>query len=252
MGDSQAALFGQRCYRPGSAKVTFGTGSSILLNIGDRLRFSDKGIVTTIGWVYNQETTFTFEGIINCTGATIAWLKEQLKLIDDVQKTADLASAVADNGGVYLVPAFVGLSAPYWAPNARAAIIGLTSYSDQRHVVRAALESIAYQVRDVLQLMMAEAGIPLQFVHGDGGIVNNKFLMQFVADITRLKVRASTLPELSALGAVLSGMLGMGLYSSLEALEALPHDHVEYQPTMDLHTVETNYEGWKKAVQRVL
>lgn len=252
MGDSQAALFAQRCFRPGSAKVTFGTGSSVLLNMGDQLRLSDKGIVSTIGWVHKNSTTFAFEGIINFTGATVAWLKDQLKLIDDVRETETLACAVSDNGGVYLVPAFVGLSAPYWAPNSKAALVGLTPHSDKRHVVRATLESIAYQVREVLDLMMSEADIPMQFVHADGGMVNNKFLMQFVADITRLRVRASNLPELSALGAVLSGLLGTGQCPSLEALEALPHGFVEYRPTMDADTVSANYEGWKKAVQRVL
>jgi glycerol kinase len=252
MGDSQAALFAERCFQPGSAKVTFGTGSSVLLNIGDQLRFSDKGIVSTIGWVYKSKATYAFEGIINFTGATIAWLKDQLKLVDSAQETEALATAVPDNGGVYMVPAFVGLSAPYWAPDSRAAIVGLSPHSDKRHVVRAALESIAYQVREVLDLMVAVARVPLQYVCADGGMVSNKFLMKFVADTTRLNVRASTLPELSALGAVLCGALGTGQYSSLEELEKLPHEFVEYHPCQDQHAVEVNYGGWKKAVQRVL
>ena len=252
MGDSQAALFAERCYQPGSAKVTFGTGSSILLNIGDQLRFSNQGIVSTIAWVHKGKTTYAFEGIINFAGATIAWLKDQLKLIDNAQETEMLATAISDNGGVYLVPAFVGLSAPYWAPNSKAAILGLSPHSDKRHVVRAALESIAYQVKEVLDLMVAVARVPLQFVCADGGMVSNKFLMKFVADLTRLDVRASTLPELSALGAVLCGALGTSQYSSLEELEKLPHGFAEYHPCQDQHAVEANYGGWKKAVQRVL
>jgi glycerol kinase len=252
MGDSQAALFAERCFTPGSTKVTFGTGSSVLLNLGPRLRLSDKGIVTTIGWVFRQETTYTFEGITNFTGAAVAWLKHQLKLIDDEKEAESIACSVPDNGGVYLVPAFVGLSAPYWAPNARAAFLGLTPHSTKAHVVRATLESIAYQIREVLDLMASEAGLPLQCVHADGGMVNNRFLMQFVADVTRRKVRASTLPELSALGAVLSGTLGMGLYGSVQELEQLPQGFVEYEPQADERAVEANFQGYRKAVQRVL
>lgn len=252
MGDSQAALFAERCYQLGSAKVTFGTGSSILLNVGEQLQFAGQGIVSTIGWVLNGKPTYAFEGIINFTGATIAWLKDQLKLIDHAQETEALATAVPDNGGVYVVPAFVGLSAPYWAPNSRAAILGLSPHSDKRHVVRAALESIAYQVKDVLDLMSAATNLPLCFVSADGGMVNNKFLMQFVADVTRLDVRASTLPELSALGAVLCGAIGTGQYQSLEELEKLPHGFTQYRPTEDQQTPQANYAGWKKAVQRVL
>ncbi len=252
MGDSQAALFAQRCFRPGSAKVTFGTGSSILLNVGDELRLSEKGIVTTIGWVYQGRTAYAFEGIINCTGATIAWLKDQLGLIDDPAITETLATAVPDNGGVYLVPAFAGLSAPYWSQDARAAIVGMTLQSDKKHVARAALESIAYQVKDVLDVMAAEADVPLTYVHADGGMVRNEFLMQFVADITGLGVRTSMLPELSALGAVFSGALGMGVYDSLDDLVQLPLGFTDYSPAMDADLVEKNYAGWKAAVNRVL
>ncbi len=252
MGDSQAALFAERCFRPGMAKVTFGTGSSVLLNIGNQMRLSQNGIVTTIGWHYQGVTTYAFEGIINFTGATIAWLRDQLKLIDDPRETEDLARAVGDNGGVYLVPAFVGLSAPYWQPNARAAIIGLTPAATKNHVVRAALESIAYQVKDVLDLMSEEAGIPMRHLHADGGMVNNRFLMQFCADLTRFVVRASNLPELSALGAALSGALGMGVYQSLDKLEALPHDGIDYSAQADPWLMQKDYAGWQAAVKQIL
>lgn len=252
MGDSQAALFAERCFQPGMAKVTFGTGSSVLLNIGHEMRLSANGVVTTIGWRYQGITTYAFEGIINFTGATIAWLQDQLRLIDDPRETEALAQAVPDNGGVYLVPAFVGLSAPYWQPNAKAAIVGLTPAANKNHVVRAALESIAYQVKDVLDLMCGEAGIAMQQIQADGGMVNNHFLMQFCADMTRFVVRASTLPELSALGAVLSGALGMKLYQTLDELEALAHEYVDYKPTADLQVVKSLYEEWRAAVKRVL
>ena len=189
MGDSQAALFAQRCFTPGSAKVTFGTGSSVLMNIGDRPVLSPSGIVTAIGWVLDGKPTYAFEGITNFTGATIAWLRDQLQLISDVAETEAMAASVPDTGGVYLVPAFVGLSAPYWRPDARAIITGLSPSSTRAHVVRAALESIAYVIADVLKLMEEDAGLTLQFVQGDGGAVRNRLLMQSVADISRRTVR---------------------------------------------------------------
>lgn len=251
MGDSQAALFAERCIRPGMAKVTFGTGSSVLLNIGAAPALSTRGIVTTIGWVLNGRPTYAFEGIINFTGATIAWMKNQMQYITSPQETEALAQTVKDNGGVYLVPAFVGLSAPYWKPAARAAIIGLTPFSTRGHIVRAALESIAYSIKDVLDLMKNEAGITLHSVNGDGGMVSNHFLMQLVADFTGLTLRASDLPEMSALGAVLSGTLGMGVYSSPSALTELPLAFSLYQPQMKPEQVAQLYAGWQDAVRRV-
>lgn len=252
MGDSQAALFAELCFKPGMAKVTFGTGSSVLLNIGDQMTLSGSGIVTTIGWVFQNRVTYAFEGIINFTGATVAWLRDQLELIESAQETEALATAIPDNGGVYLVPAFVGLSAPYWRADVKGAVVGLTPAATKCHVVRAALESIAYQVRDVLGLMADEARISLSYIHGDGGAVNNRFLMQFTADITRYAVRASSLPELSALGAVFSGALGMGVYQTLDEVEALPRASVEYAPVMDAARAEMYYAGWQAAVGQVL
>ncbi len=252
MGDSQAALFAQRCYTPGSAKVTFGTGSSVLLNIGGKMAYSGNGLVTAVAWVINGQPTYAFEGIINFTGATIAWLRDQLGLIQSAAETEGLAMAVADNGGVYLVPAFVGLSAPYWQPNARAAIVGLTPGSGKSHVVRAALESIAYSIRDVLGLMGAEAGVPLQLLHADGGAVGNRFLMQFVADMAQVPLRASALPELSALGAALAGGLGCGLYTGMDDLTTLPQQHDTFTPQMATAVADQLYAGWETAVRRVL
>lgn len=252
MGDSQAALFAERCFRPGLTKVTFGTGSSVLLNIGPEPRLSDKGIVTTIGWVLKGKPAYAFEGIINFTGATVQWLRDQLRLIESAAETEALATSVPDNGGVYLVPAFVGLSAPYWRADAKGAIVGLTPGATREHVVRAALEAIAYQVRDVLGLMASEAGMPLRTVHGDGGAVSNRFLMQFTADITQQALRASSVPELSALGAVLAGGLGMGLYGDLDAIERLPLGFVDYTPAMPPQQADALYAGWQAAVRQVL
>lgn len=252
IGDSQASLFAQHCFEPGSAKVTFGTGSSILLNIGQSVKRSDAGIVTTIAWVYHHQVTYCLEGLINYSAATISWLKNQLKLINDAAETEELALSIEDNGGVYLVPAFVGLSAPYWQPNARAAIIGMTSYTTKNHIVRAALESIAYQVKDVLELMVAETGIPLQYIHADGGAVRNRFLMQFVADMIQYPVVIPGVTNLSALGAVSFGYLSTGTISSIEDLKRLSNHSEQYQAKMKPEQVAGLYQGWKEAVRRVL
>ena len=252
MGDSQAALFAQRCFDVGAAKVTFGTGSSVLLNIGGEMVHSDSGIVTTIAWVRAGEPTYAYEGITNFTGATIAWLQNQLEIIANAAETEKLARSVADNGGVYLVPAFVGLSAPYWEPNAKAAILGLTPHSTKAHIVRAGLEAIAYRIRDVLTLMAQDAGVEMQYIHADGGAVSNRFLMQFVADMLGITVRASSLPELSALGAVFSGMLGMGVVQTIQALGQLPMESVDFTPKMERELADKYYLGWQAAVEQVL
>lgn len=252
MGDSQAALFAQRCYDVGATKVTFGSGSSVLLNIGGEMIRSNRGIVTTIAWVYEGKPTYAFEGITNFTGATIAWLQNQMEVITKAAETENLAQSVEDNGGVYFIPAFVGLGAPYWEPNAKAAILGLTPHSTKANVVRAALESIAYRIRDVLSLMAQDAKVELQYIHADGGAVANRFLMQFVADMLGITVRVSSLPELSALGAVFSGMLGMGVVQTLAGLQQLPMESVDFTPKMDRQLAEKYYLGWQAAVQQVL
>jgi glycerol kinase len=252
MGDSQAALFAQRCFAPGSAKVTFGTGSSILLNIGHEKRLSESGTLTALGWVLNGQPTYAFEGIINFTGATIAWLRDQLQLIANPAETETLAQSVPDSDGVYFIPAFVGLSAPYWRADARAAILGMTPSTTRAHVVRAALESIGYIVTDVLKAMGEEAGVNLSMVHADGGAVRNAFLIQFVADLNRLTVRAAETPELSALGAVFSGGLGLKVYASLDDLQQIPAGFVEYNPLLDSSSANNLFAGWQTAVQQVL
>jgi glycerol kinase len=252
MGDSQAALFAQRAFAPGSAKVTLGTGSSVLLNVGDTPRRSQSGIVTTVAWVHDGRPTYAFEGIINCTGATVAWLKDQVQVLRTADESETLARSLSDNGGVYLVPAFVGLGAPYWKEDARAAIVGLTQHSTRAHLARAALEAIAYQIRDVLDAMAVEAGRPLAELSADGGMVGNGFLVQLIADVARVAVRASTVPELSALGAALAGMLGTGLHASLESLERLDLGVRRYSPAMAMAEADALYAGWKRAVARTL
>ena len=252
MGDSQAALFAQRCFARGDAKVTLGTGSSVLLNIGDDLQYSQNGLLTAVGWVYKGEPTYAFEGIINYSGATIVWLRDQLELLRSSAETEVLSSSVEDNNGVYFVPAFVGLNAPYWRSDIKAAILGLSPSTTRAHIARAAVESIAYQIKDVLELMAVDAQTNLNIIRGDGGAVRNQFLMQFLADITGIIARGSELPELSALGAVFAGALGTGIYQDLAELTKISLVFSDYHPQMDEETVNKLYSGWQSAVQQIL
>ena len=252
MGDSQAALFAQKCFQPGSVKVTFGTGSSILLNIGHELRLSASGTVTALAWVLKGKPTYAYEGIINFTGATIAWLRDQMKLIENVAESEEIALSVLDSDGVYFVPAFVGLSAPYWRADVRAAILGMTPSTTKAHIVRAALESIGFIVTDVIKAMSKDAGIELNLIYADGGAVNNSFLMQFVSDLNQITMLASRVPELSALGAVFCGGLGMNIFQSLSDLETLPVDYTRYIPLLDPQIVRQLLSGWQDSVQQIL
>ena len=252
MGDSQAALFAQRCYRPGQAKATFGTGTSVMLNIGDEFKTSDQGAVTALAWVWRGRPTYAFEGIINFSAATIEWLKNQLGMIRNVDEVEALARAVEDNGGVYLVPAFAGLSAPYWAPDARAAIVGMTAYTKREHVVRAAQEAIAYQIRDVLDMMRTGTTLSLQALHADGGPTRNRFLMQFTADLTGAELTVADVAESSAWGAASSALLGLGICRSLEELAAQTRQTMSFHPQMDGAQAKRFHEGWKAAVARTM
>jgi glycerol kinase len=252
MGDSQASLFAQRCYQPGTAKATFGTGTSVLLNIGGQLRVSEKGAVTALAWVWQGQPTYAFEGLVNFSAATIEWLKNQLGLIQSAVEVEKLALSVKDNGGVYLVPAFAGLSAPYWSPEARAAIVGMTAHTNKAHVVRAAQEAIAYQIRDVLDMMRADAKVKLQSLHADGGPTRNKFLMQFTADQTRAEIKVAEVAESSAWGAAMNGLLGLGICRSLADLEALPRSQAHFRPKMNSAEAKRLHGGWLAAVKRVL
>ncbi len=252
MGDSQGSLFAQRCFEPGSAKVTFGTGSSILLNLGAEAKLSDTGVVTTLAWVHDGVPTYAFEGIIISSASTLTWLRDQLGLIGDVAECEALARELEGNDGVYLVPAFSGLGLPHWDADARAALVGMSGQSDRRHVVRAALESIAYQIRDALDAMRAEAGLELRRLHGDGGPTANRFLMQFVADLNQVDLHVNTVSDCSPLGAVLAGRLGAGHFKDLAALAAEPREDVVYQPQQPVDWAGRNHAGWQTAVKRTL
>jgi glycerol kinase len=252
MGDSQASLFAQRCFQPGMAKATFGTGTSVLLNIGDKLRVTEKGAVTALAWVWRGKPTYAFEGIINFSAATIEWLKNQLGLIQSAGEVEQLASSVKDNGGVYLVPAFAGLSAPYWSPDARAAIVGMSAHTNKAHLARAAQEAIAYQIRDVLDMMRADATVKLQSLHADGVPTRNNFLMQFTADLTRTEIKVAEVAESSAWGAAMNGLLGLGVYGSLEELSRLPRSFTVFKPKLNQLKAKQLHAQWLAAVKRVL
>lgn len=254
MGDSQAALFAHRCFDPGDAKVTLGSGSSVLLNIGNAPPppAADAGAVTTVAWTHRQKATYCLEGIINYSAATIGWLKDQLGLLQSPQESEALARSVPDTGGVYLVPAFSGLSAPYWEPDARAAIVGMTAHTARAHVVRAALEAIAYQVTDVLEMMRQQAGVELRAIHADGGATRNAFLMQFIADLTGVELRVSSVPDCSPLGAAMAGAVGIGRYGGFDELRGLAKDEVRYEPAMPAAQAAELRDGWRRAVGQVL
>ena len=251
MGDSQASLFAHRCFEPGTAKVTFGSGSSVLLNVGSSIPPTDRGSVAALAWVVGDQPTYAAEGIITSSASTITWLRDQLGLISSPVEAEKLAGEVRDNGGVYLVPAFSGLGAPYWAEEARAAIVGLSAHSDRRHVARAALESIGYQLRDVLDAMRRDSAITLRRLHGDGGASANAFLMQFCADLAGVELRVADAPHLSPLGAAWMGAVGLGVHASVESLLALPGVETEYRPSNSA-AVPPLLEGWHRAVRQVL
>ncbi|WP_240415849.1 glycerol kinase GlpK [Paenibacillus periandrae] len=252
IGDSHAALFGQLCHRPGMAKATYGTGTSVMMNIGDKPVPPVNGLVTAIAWGINGKVEYALEGIIHCTGDCLKWVRDQLGLFTDYSEAETQAAALADNEGVYLVPAFVGLGAPYWVPNARAAIVGLSRSSDRRHIIRAALESIAYQVRDTITLMEAESGVPIVELRVDGGAAGNRLLMQFQADMLQAHIVKPSIAELSAIGSAFLGGLCIGYWSSIEELHKLAQVPIVYAHKMDKQVSDVFHEGWKKAVQSVI
>lgn len=252
MGDSHAALFGQNCFEKGMAKTTYGTGSSIMMNIGSTPLDSEKGLVTSVAWGMCGSVDFVFEGNINCTGATIKWLVDDLELISDSRESEQIALSVDNNGGVYIVPAFVGLSAPYWDSDAKASITGITRGTKKAHVVRAAEESIVYQIEDVLELMMEESGTKLQELRVDGGPTRDGFLMQFQADMLDTVVACSKIEELSALGSCLMAGLAAGLWRNKEELKFLREQGRVFVPAMEANERSRLYKGWKEAVRRTL
>jgi len=252
IGDSHAAAFGERCFSPGTAKATMGTGCSILLNTGQKRVASKAGMVTTICWSTADRVDYALEGIIVTCGATINWLRDSMGLFADSHQTEEMALAVSDNAGVYLVPAFSGLGAPHWHMDLRAAILGLTFGCDKNHVVRAALESIPYQIKDVIVAMEKDSGVPLQQLQIDGGITANQFVVQFLADLLDTEVATIGMPDVSALGAALLAGLQCGMFEDTDQLGRLDMAKHTYVPGPGAETTDASYEGWKNAVDRLV
>jgi len=250
VGDQQAALFGQACYDAGMTKNTYGTGSFVLLNTGDKPVPSEKGLVTTLAWGLGGEVTYAMEGSIFITGAAVQWLRDGLELISNAAESEALARSVPDNGGVFFVPAFVGLGAPYWDMYARGTILGLTRGTNKGHLARATLEAIAYQTRDIIEAMGAEAGLQVPLLRVDGGGTANSFLMQFQADILGIPIQRAAVAETTALGAAYLAGLAVGLWHDTVDIERRWRAAETYEPKFSADQRESLYAGWKRAVER--
>lgn len=251
-GDQQSALYGQTCFEPGEAKNTYGTGNFLLVNIGTEMKLSENGLVTTMAATSKDEIQYAFEGSVFVGGAVVQWLRDELKLIYDAKDTEYFATKVKDNGGAYLVPAFVGLGAPHWDQYARGSMSGLTRGVNRYHIIRAALESIAYQSKDVLVAMEKDAGIELQDLKVDGGASANNFLMQFQADILDRTVQRPVTVETTALGAALLAGLAVGFWKSEDEVKEKWAVDAQYVPSMEDEERDRLYKGWQKAVERSL
>jgi glycerol kinase len=253
LGDQQAALFGQACFEPGEAKNTYGTGNFMLLNTGSRPVPSASGLLTTVAYRRSGEpTVYALEGSVAVTGSLIQWLRDNLRLIESAADVETLAGSVEDNGDVYFVPAFSGLFAPHWRPDARGVITGLTRYATAGHIARAALESTAFQTRDVLDAMVADSGVDLVELRVDGGMTGNDLLMQFQADILGVDVVRPRVAETTALGAAYAAGLSVGVWADLDEIRGLWAEGARWSPRMDPGDRERLHQRWQKAVQRSL
>lgn len=249
-GDQQAALFGQACFNEGEAKNTYGTGCFLLMNTGEHRIKSKSGLITTIAIGLNGKIKYALEGSVFVGGAVIQWLRDELALINDASDSEYFASKVEDSAGVYVVPAFVGLGAPYWDMYARGAILGLTRGSNRNHIIRASLESIAYQTRDVLEAMSHDSGFNIEILKVDGGASNNDFLMQFQSDLIGTEVVRPKVTETTALGAAYLAGLAVGYWKDKDEIREKYKYDKEFLPQIDKNKIDKYYTGWKKAVER--
>ena len=249
-GDQQSALYGQGCVAPGLAKNTYGTGCFLLMNTGPEAPLSENGLLTTVAWGLEGQVEYALEGSIFVAGAAVQWLRDSLGLIESADESQEVALSVGDTAGVYLVPAFVGLGAPYWDDRARGALVGLTRGAGREHIVRATLESIAYQTRDVVECVGADSGISLEALRVDGGACQNDFLMQFQSDILGTEVERPPLLEVTALGAAVLAGLQVGFWRDREDLESASVAVETFSPKMSTDEREELYAGWKRAVER--
>lgn len=249
-GDQQAALFGQACCETGTAKNTYGTGSFVLLNTGTVPVRSEKGLVTTLAWGLDEKVYYAMEGSIFVTGAAVQWLRDGMKIIGKAAETEAMALSVPDTGGVYFVPTFSGMGAPYWDMYARGTIVGLTQGTTRQHLARATLEAIALQSKDVIEAMKAEAGLSVPALRVDGGGTANRFTMQFQADILGIPIQVSAVPETTALGAAYLAGLAAGFWKDTAEISEKWRASVVYEPSMSEDRREELYRGWKRAVER--
>ncbi|MFW5976143.1 MAG: FGGY-family carbohydrate kinase [Alkalispirochaetaceae bacterium] len=252
MGDSHAALYGHAGFDRGAAKTTFGTGSSVMMNIGPGFRRSPDGVVTSVAWGVNGEVSYVYEGNIHYTGDTIRWVRDSLGLFADYGEAESRASALNDNGGVYLVPAFSGLGAPHWVHGIRAAITGLSRGSGADHIIRAGFESIAFQVNDVIETMLTGEKLTLPSLHVDGGPTGNRFLMQFLADILAVPIHVGGVEEVSARGVAFVAGVAAGVWKDREALERIVEPSAVYEPRMEPTKRDALLQGWRNALEQVL
>ena len=247
-GDQQAALFGQTCFAPGQSKCTYGTGAFLLMNTGSTPILSNNQLLTTVAWGLNGQVTYALEGSIFVAGAAIQWLRDELKFIDSAADSEYMARKVPDTNGCYVVPAFAGLGAPYWDAYARGVITGLTRGTNKNHIIRATLDSIAYQVNDVLQAMEADSGIPLGALKVDGGAAANNYLMQTQSDLSNAPVLRPRCVETTAMGAAYFAGLAVGFWKDLEEIRANWAVDREFSPALSAEERTTRLEGWKHAV----
>ena len=252
VGDQHAALFGQACFKEGDVKNTYGTGCFMLMNAGHEFRLSQCGLLTTMAWRLNGVPTFAFEGSVFMGGATIQWLRDEMRMISSAAESEPVAASVSDTGGVYLVPAFTGLGAPYWNMYTRGTLVGMTRGTGRAHIVRAALESIAYQSRDLFSAMAQDCGQPSAALRVDGGASANKLLMQFQADLLGVPVQRPAVLETTALGAALLAGLGVGIYKDLKETASGWHVADSFKPQMDETRREELLTGWHRAVDGAL
>jgi glycerol kinase len=251
LGDQQAATFGQAAFTPGDSKNTYGTGNFLIVNTGDEIVRSRNGLISTVAYQLDgQKAQYALEGSIAVTGSLVQWLRDNLGIIRDAAEVETLAASVDDNGGVYFVPAFSGLFAPYWRPDARGVIVGLTRYANKGHIARAALEATAFQTREVLDAVRADSDVPIDDLKVDGGMVANEALMQFQADILGVPVVRPAVAETTALGAAYAAGLATGVWGSLDDLRANWQEDRRWEPQMSDDERAKSLAVWKKAVER--
>jgi glycerol kinase len=248
-GDQQAALYGHQCFETGSLKNTFGTGCFLLQNIGSKFRLSENKLLTTIGWKEQAEIVYAIEGSVFNAGSALKWLKENLQLIQSYEEIEDVCHSIPDTEGVYFVPAFTGLGAPHWDMYARGTIVGMTRNTDRRHIIRATIESIAFQTKDIVDTMKKDSGLDFDKLKVDGGVSESKFLLQFLADILQIPIIHSESKECTALGAAMMAAKGIGLADNPPTIDAASNQIV-YNPDMGYDESKQHYKRWEDALER--